>query len=178
MICPVEIASEVSALRATRVGDHAGHGKLLEGRHGAGHEGAGSDFAGGGEEDHVVASGGDHGIGGRQMRRWRERYEEFGFRGLFDRQRGKPSPKKVPLAVIERVLALYREKYFDPNRHFHEKLMAEQQIELSYSWVKGVLQRGRADCARSGVCIGSGASGGLCPACCCTSMAASMLVSG
>jgi hypothetical protein len=26
------------------------------------------------------------------MRRWRERYEEFGFRGLFDRRRGKPSP--------------------------------------------------------------------------------------
>src|SRR5450755_4785481 len=33
------------------------------------------------------------GISDRQMRRWRERYEEFGFRGLFDRRRGKPSPK-------------------------------------------------------------------------------------
>jgi hypothetical protein len=45
------------------------------------------------------------------------------------------------MAVIERVLALYREKYFDLNvRHFHEKLQAEHQIELSYSWVKGVLQ--------------------------------------
>jgi helix-turn-helix protein len=50
------------------------------------------------------------GIRDRQMRRWRERYEEFGFRGLFDRRRGKPSPKKVPLAVIERVLALYRDE--------------------------------------------------------------------
>src|SRR5713101_2869874 len=29
------------------------------------------------------------GISDRQMRRWRERYEEFGFRGLFDRRRGK-----------------------------------------------------------------------------------------
>jgi transposase len=81
------------------------------------------------------------GISDRSMRRWRERYEEFGFRGLFDRRRGKPSPKRVPLAVLERVLALYREKYFDLNvRHFHEKLQAEHQIELSYSWVKGVLQ--------------------------------------
>jgi len=81
------------------------------------------------------------GISDRQMRRWRERYEEFGFRGLFDRRRGKPSPKRVPLAIIERVLALYREKYFDLNvRHFHEKLEAEHHIELSYSWVKGVLQ--------------------------------------
>jgi transposase len=81
------------------------------------------------------------GISDRSMRRWRERYEEFGFRGLFDRRRGKPSPKRVPLTVVEQVLALYREKYFDLNvRHFHEKLQAEHQIELSYSWVKGVLQ--------------------------------------
>ena len=81
------------------------------------------------------------GISDRQMRRWRERYEQFGFRGLFDRRRGKPSPKRVPLAVVEQVLALYRERYFDLNVcHFHEKLKAEHEIELSYSWVKGVLQ--------------------------------------
>src|SRR6202158_1856097 len=77
------------------------------------------------------------GISDRQMRRWHERYEEFGFRGLFDRRRGKPSPKKVPLAVVEKVLELYREKYFDLNvRHFHEKLREEHGIRLSYSWVK------------------------------------------
>jgi transposase len=81
------------------------------------------------------------GISDRQMRRWRERYEEFGFRGLFDRRRGKPSPKKVPLAKVERVLELYREQYFDLNlRHFHEKLISEHQIQLSYSWVKGIVQ--------------------------------------
>jgi transposase len=81
------------------------------------------------------------GISDRQMRRWHERYKEFGFRGLFDRRRGKPSPKKVPLAVVEKVLGLYREKYFDLNvRHFHEKLQAEHQVEISCSWVKGLLQ--------------------------------------
>jgi hypothetical protein len=81
------------------------------------------------------------GINDRHMRRWREHYEEGGFRGLFDRRRGKPSPKRVPTAVLERVLELYREKYFDLNlRHFHEKLASEHQIGLSYSWVKGVLQ--------------------------------------
>src|SRR6266446_1007915 len=69
------------------------------------------------------------GISDRQMRRWHERYEEFGFRGLFDRRRGKPSPKKVPLAVVEKVLGLYRERYFDLNvRHFHEKLQEEHQV--------------------------------------------------
>ena len=82
------------------------------------------------------------GISDRQMRRWHERYEEFGFRGLFDRRRGKPSPKRVPLAVVEKVLGLYREKYFDLNvRHFHEKLQAGASgRDLSYSWVKGLLQ--------------------------------------
>jgi transposase len=81
------------------------------------------------------------GISDRQMRRWRERYEEFGFRGLFDRRRGKPSPKRVAVAVVEKVLGLYREKYFDLNvRHFHEKLQEEHQVEISYSWVKGLLQ--------------------------------------
>ena len=81
------------------------------------------------------------GISDRQMRRWRERYEEFGFRGLFDRRRGKPSPKRVPVAVVEKVLELYRERYFDLNvRHFHEKLQEEHQVAISYSWVKGILQ--------------------------------------
>jgi transposase len=81
------------------------------------------------------------GISDRHMRRWREHYEESGFRGLFDRRRGKPSPKRVATAVLERVLELYREKYFDFNlRHFHEKLASEHQIGLSYSWVRGVLQ--------------------------------------
>src|SRR6202045_2677900 len=66
------------------------------------------------------------GISDRQMRRWRERYEQFGFRGLFDRRRGVPSPKRGPLTVLERGLELYREGYFDLNvRHFHEKLTAE-----------------------------------------------------
>ena len=113
------------------------------------------------------------GITDRSMRRWRERYEEHGYDGLFDRRRGQPSPKRVPLAVVEQVLGLYRERYFDLNvRHFHEKLQAEHQIELSYTWVKAALQgaglvkRGRK---RGG--IANGVSGGLCPACCCTSTA-------
>ena len=81
------------------------------------------------------------GISDRQMRRWREPYQEFGYDGLFDRRRGKPSPKRVPLATVEQVLALYREKYFDWNVcHFHEKLREQQGIELSYTWVKLALQ--------------------------------------
>jgi len=90
------------------------------------------------------------GISDRQMRRWRERYQEFGYDGLFDRRQGQPSPKRVPVALVEQVLGLYRDRYFDLNvRHFHEKLQHEHQIELSYSWVKlalqgaGLVRRGR-----------------------------------
>ena len=80
------------------------------------------------------------GISDRQMRRWRERYEEFGYDGLFDRRRGQPSPKRVSLAVVEQVLGLYRERYFDLNvQHFQEKLQAEHDIQLSYTWVKAAL---------------------------------------
>ena len=81
------------------------------------------------------------GISDRQMRRWRERLEAFGYDGLFDRRRGQPSPKRVPLATVEQVLGLYRDRYFDLNvQHFHEKLRTEHQIELSYTWVKQALQ--------------------------------------
>ena len=77
----------------------------------------------------------------RHLRRIRERYQEFGYDGLFDRRRGEPSPKRVPIATVEKVLALYREQYFDLNvRHFHEKLREEHQIDLSYTWVKLALQ--------------------------------------
>src|ERR1700719_3213410 len=81
------------------------------------------------------------GITDRQMRRWHWRYREHGYDGLLDRRVGKPSPKRVPLAVVEQVLGLYQEKYFDLNvQHFHEKLKQEHQIQLSYTWVKKALQ--------------------------------------
>lgn len=81
------------------------------------------------------------GISDRQMRRWRRRWEKFGYDGRLDRRRGRPSSRRVPLELAERVLALYREKYFDFNvRHFHEKLREKQGIALSYTWVKLALQ--------------------------------------
>jgi transposase len=81
------------------------------------------------------------GITDRTMRRWKDRYEEFGYDGLFHRQRGKPSPKRVPVKTVEKVLQLYQEEYFDFNvRHFHEKLVEVHGIKLSYTWVKAALQ--------------------------------------
>jgi hypothetical protein len=37
------------------------------------------------------------GISGRQMLRWQTRFKHEGYEGLFDRRRGTPSPKRVPL---------------------------------------------------------------------------------
>jgi len=76
------------------------------------------------------------GVTDRTMRRIRQRYQEFGYNGLFDQRRGKRSVHRVPMETAEKVLALYQEKYFDLNvRHFQEKLREEEQIELSYTWV-------------------------------------------
>jgi len=81
------------------------------------------------------------GVSDRTMRRWRERYQENGYDGLYDWRKRCPSPKRVPLKTAEAVLQLYREKYFDFNvRHFHEKLVEEHGIRLSYTWVKRALQ--------------------------------------
>jgi transposase len=77
----------------------------------------------------------------RTLRRWRWRYEQRGYDGLYDRRKQRPSPKRVPMKTAERVLRLYREQYRDFNvRHFHEKLTQEHGIQLSYQWVKCALQ--------------------------------------
>jgi transposase len=81
------------------------------------------------------------GVSARTMRRWRERLERDGYDGLADRRKGVVSPKRVPLEMCEKVLGLYRERYYDLNmRHFHEKLNEEHGIELSYTWVQKALQ--------------------------------------
>jgi transposase len=81
------------------------------------------------------------GVSPRHMRRWKEKYEQFGFHALFDGRRGRASPRRVPSATLEEVLRLYRERYFDLNvRHFHEKLTREHGLAVSYTWTKGVLQ--------------------------------------
>jgi transposase len=81
------------------------------------------------------------GMSDRSLRRWRKRYEKYGYDGLYDRRKGRPSPKRIPVKTLQQVLELYREKYFDFNvRHFHEKLAEEHGIGLSYTWVKLALQ--------------------------------------
>lgn len=81
------------------------------------------------------------GVTDRTMRRWRDRLEKHGYVGLADRRKGKPSPKRIPVATMEELLRLYQEKYYDLNmRHFHEKLREEHGIQVSYTSVQNALQ--------------------------------------
>ena len=81
------------------------------------------------------------GISDRSMRRWRERYERWGYDGLFDRRWRRPSPKRMPFAKAQRILQLYREQYHDWNvAHFHDQLREHHGIRVSYTWVKLALQ--------------------------------------
>jgi len=79
------------------------------------------------------------GVTDRTMRRWKHRHEKHGY--VLDRRWGRASEKRVSVEIIEKVLGLYRDQYFDFSvRHFHEKLAAEHDIRLSYTWVKKALQ--------------------------------------
>lgn len=81
------------------------------------------------------------GITPRQMRRWLRRYERYGYDGLYDHRRGRPSPRRVAVETVEQVLGLYQQRYYDFNvRHFHEKLREAHGIHISYTWVKQALQ--------------------------------------
>src|ERR1700686_666302 len=61
------------------------------------------------------------GMSERQFRRYRDRYEEDGLDGLFDRRLGRPSPKRVPSADAQLMLGLFRhgDRGWD-GEHFHQ----------------------------------------------------------
>jgi transposase len=80
-------------------------------------------------------------VSARTMHRWKQRYERQGDDGLFDRRTRRPSPRRVPLPLVQQVLQLHREHYCACNvRHFHERLQEAHGIHLSYTWVKTCLQ--------------------------------------
>jgi transposase len=78
----------------------------------------------------------------RSIRRMRWRFEPYGYDGLYDGRRAKPSPKRAPVAEVERILRLYRERYPGFNgRHFYQVARREHAVTLSYTFVKTLLQR-------------------------------------
>jgi hypothetical protein len=81
------------------------------------------------------------GITPRGLRRLRQRMEQFGYQGLVDRRGGRPSPRLTPVAEVERILGLYRERYPGFNvRHFFGIVRREHGVKLSYTCVKQILQ--------------------------------------
>src|SRR5499425_3728083 len=81
------------------------------------------------------------GCSARTIRRYRLRLQHEGYDGLFDRRRCLPSPKKAPVAELQRVLALYRERYPGFNvRHFHQLVRRQHGVRFCYAFVKKALQ--------------------------------------
>lgn len=81
------------------------------------------------------------GFSPRSLRRWRERYEKYGYVGLVDKRRHSPSVRRVAAPEVERLLRLYRERYRGFNvRHFHQVAKREHGVTVSYSFLKQTLQ--------------------------------------
>jgi transposase len=77
------------------------------------------------------------GMSERQFRRYRDRFEEEGENGLLDRRLGKPSPRRIGEAEIDRMLDLYRTVYRDWNvKHFHEHGVRDHKFSWGYTWTK------------------------------------------
>jgi transposase len=77
----------------------------------------------------------------RSLRRLRWRFEHWGYDGLFDRRRQTPSPKRAPVAEVQRILRLYRQRYAGFNTcHFYEIARRAPGVRLSYTFVKKALQ--------------------------------------
>lgn len=91
------------------------------------------------------------GMDPRSLRRWRNRMEKHGYAGLIDMRRGVPSPRRAPVAEVQRIVGLYRDTYRGYNaRHFYQTVKREHGVKLSYSWVRqllqsaGLMKKGRA----------------------------------
>ncbi len=81
------------------------------------------------------------GITARQMRRIKRAIERGGVEAVVD-QRGRTLRRqRIPLAVLEQVCTLKRERYADFSvQHFWEQLGAKHDIAISYTWTKLALQ--------------------------------------
>lgn len=80
------------------------------------------------------------GMSALTMGRIREKYEQYGYDGLYEQQHRKRHYHRVPLLTAEKVLALYQQSYSGISpRRFYQKLRSEHGLHLSYSWVNQAL---------------------------------------
>lgn len=77
----------------------------------------------------------------RTLRRWRQRYRQHGYDGLWDRRRQLPSPQRADVGEVARIARLYRDRYAGFNAaHFHEIAQREHAVTYGYTFVKRLLQ--------------------------------------
>lgn len=81
------------------------------------------------------------GVSPRQIRRLRERYEEFGIEGMRDKRTGRRMPSRIPKDEVEDLCRLKRDVYPDfTTKHFHRFAVAKHGVKMSYSWALTILQ--------------------------------------
>ena len=81
------------------------------------------------------------GVSERTFRRWCGRFDDEGASGLLDRRLGKVSPHRIAADEVDRIVALYRDRYQGWTvKHFHERAVAQHGLAASYGWTKSVLQ--------------------------------------
>ena len=81
------------------------------------------------------------GLSGRQVKRWKARYEGEGVEWAKHGNRGRRQPWGVSRAMVERIVKLAREVYVGFNdSHLTEKLVEVENIEISRETVRRILR--------------------------------------
>src|SRR5262245_17331979 len=90
------------------------------------------------------------GLSRRQMQRVRSKVKKVGAAGVIHGNTGRAPKHKTAELVTDRVVELWRDKYTGFNdRHFTEKLEAEEGLALSRSTVRRMLRAAGVGPARS-----------------------------
>jgi transposase len=83
-------------------------------------------------------------LSARTVRRLRAKMRKYGIRGLYDRRKLLPSPKRADAAKVQQVLDLWKKYQGEHNdfstRHLHQILRRDQGVKFSYTFVKELLQ--------------------------------------
>jgi hypothetical protein len=84
----------------------------------------------------LVTAGEVMGVTYRQAKRVWRRYRVEGDAGLVHRSRGRPSPRRKPLALRQRVLARYEERYGDFGPTLAAEYLAEEGLEVDHETLR------------------------------------------
>src|SRR5258708_7116354 len=81
-------------------------------------------------------------LSGRQIKRWRKRMREDGEAALAHASRGRPSPRRLPARMRDRILHLARTRYVGFNdHHLCEKLGEIEGISLGRETLRRLLRQ-------------------------------------